>query len=31
MNALTLRRVNFWGGMITALTVVLALLWAFPL
>jgi multiple sugar transport system permease protein len=31
MTASGIRRVNFWGGVITVLTVVLALLWAFPL
>ncbi|BCG78048.1 carbohydrate ABC transporter permease [Mesorhizobium sp. 113-3-3] len=31
MNAMAARRWNFWGGIITALTVVWALLWAFPL
>lgn len=31
VSAQSLRRVNFWGGAITALTVVLAVIWAFPL
>jgi multiple sugar transport system permease protein len=31
MNAVTARRFNFWGAIITLLTVLVALLWAFPL
>jgi multiple sugar transport system permease protein len=31
MNPTSVRRVNFWGGLITVVTVVIALLWAFPL
>ena len=31
MNVSNARRWNFWGGMITALTVAGAVLWAFPL
>lgn len=31
MTAASARRVNFWGGVITVVTVLLALLWAFPL
>jgi multiple sugar transport system permease protein len=31
MTVSGLRRANFWGGMITVITVLLALLWAFPL
>jgi multiple sugar transport system permease protein len=31
MTATSARRVNFWGGAITVLTVILAVLWAFPL
>lgn len=31
MTAAGARRVNFWGGAITVLTVMIALLWAFPL
>jgi multiple sugar transport system permease protein len=31
MSAILARRLNFWGGMITVLTVVAAILWAFPL
>ena len=31
MNAANARRWNFWGGAITVLTVVGAILWAFPL
>lgn len=31
MTTTSLQRMNFWGGVITVLTVLLALLWAFPL
>lgn len=31
MTTTGLQRMNFWGGVITVLTVLLALLWAFPL
>lgn len=31
MTPSTARRWNFWGGLITALTIVAAVLWAFPL
>lgn len=31
MNAMAAQRWNFWGGIITALTLVWAILWAFPL
>lgn len=31
MTASGMQRANFWGGVITVLTVLLALLWAFPL
>ncbi|TGV72949.1 carbohydrate ABC transporter permease, partial [Mesorhizobium sp. M2D.F.Ca.ET.145.01.1.1] len=31
MNAVAAQRWNFWGGIITALTLVWAILWAFPL
>jgi multiple sugar transport system permease protein len=31
MNPASARRVNFWGGMITVLTVMIAVIWAFPL
>lgn len=31
MTTITLQRVNFWGGVITVLTVFFALVWAFPL
>jgi multiple sugar transport system permease protein len=31
MTVTGVRRINFWGGAITALTVLLAVLWAFPL
>jgi multiple sugar transport system permease protein len=31
MNAALASRLNFWGGLITVLTVVAAILWAFPL
>lgn len=31
MTTINLQRANFWGGVITVLTVLLALLWAFPL
>lgn len=31
MNALSIRRMNLWGGVLTLATVVLAVIWAFPL
>lgn len=31
MTAKGMQRANFWGGVITALTILLALIWAFPL
>jgi multiple sugar transport system permease protein len=31
MTAVGMQRMNFWGGVITVLTVLLALIWAFPL
>lgn len=31
MTAAGMQRANFWGGVITVLTIVFALLWAFPL
>jgi len=31
MTPASARRVNFWGGVITAITVLMAVLWAFPL
>lgn len=31
MTAASARRTNLWGGLITALTVLIALIWAFPL
>jgi multiple sugar transport system permease protein len=31
MNPASVQRLNFWGGLITVVTVVIALLWAFPL
>jgi multiple sugar transport system permease protein len=31
MTATGMRRANFWGGVITALTILMALIWAFPL
>ncbi len=31
MTATGIRRANFWGGVITALTILMALIWAFPL
>ncbi len=31
MTAASARRANLWGGLITALTVLIALIWAFPL
>ena len=31
MTASAMQRANFWGGVITVLTVVFAILWAFPL
>ena len=31
MTAASARRTNLWGGLITALTVLVALIWAFPL
>jgi len=31
MNAINMRQWNFWGGLITILTVLCAVLWAFPL
>jgi multiple sugar transport system permease protein len=31
MTATGMQRANFWGGVITALTILLALIWAFPL
>jgi multiple sugar transport system permease protein len=31
MTASAMQRANFWGGVITVLTVLLALIWAFPL
>jgi multiple sugar transport system permease protein len=31
MNLASVRRVNFWGGLITVVTVLIAVIWAFPL
>lgn len=31
MNATTLQRFNFWGGVLTVLTLVIAVIWAFPI
>lgn len=31
MTGATMQKLNFWGGVITALTILCALLWAFPL